>query len=420
MKPKFTIMLSAILLAGLTGCQTASEKEKTWVDNAIETATVQLKLMAGEAADTDLLPRSVYTGCTTDFLEAQLETDSSHFNVTPSPLPADSLGKMMLTGIYDWTSGFFPGCLWYGYELTGEEALKTKAIRYTSRLNPIRHYRDNHDIGFMVYCSYGNALRLAPADTIKDVLVETADNLCTRFDERIGCIRSWDFGEWNYPVIIDNMMNLELLFAATRLTGNPKYREIALCHARTTLRHHFRPDHTCYHVVSYNDDGTVESRGTFQGKAHDSAWARGQAWAVYGYTLCYRETKDSTFLQQAVSVADMLLKRVNTDDAIPYWDLDAPVGVSTPRDASAAAIMASALLELGTFVPDGQKYFDFAEKQLKSLSGKDYLAEPGTNHGFILMHSTGSLPHGSEIDTPLIYADYYYLEALKRYKELNK
>ena len=271
----------------------------------------------------------------------------------------------------------------------------------------------------MMYCSYGNAERLAPNDTVPPALIQTADNLIGRFNPTIGCIRSWDFGTWNFPVIIDNMMNLDLLFYASRQTGDPKYKNIAITHANTTLKNHFRPDASSYHLVSYNNDGTVERKQTHQGKNDDSSWARGQAWAIYGYTSCYRETKDTTYLNFAERVADLIMTRVKTDDLIPLWDYDAPDSPETPRDASAAAIVASAMLEMSTMAADGQKYFDYAEKILKSLSSDTYLAKDGENQGFILMHSTGSLPNGSEIDTPLNYADYYYLEALKRYMDLK-
>lgn len=393
----------------------------SWTSHALDVASFQLMQTAEEIVDSSLMPRSVWTGYKLDFLISQMECDANVFQDSLWPNPsAEKLGKRRLCNIYDWTSGFFPGSLWYAYELTGDEALKVQAIKYTNMLNPIRYYKDNHDIGFMMNCSYGNALRLAPNDTIQTVLVETADNLCERFDEQIGCIRSWDFGHWNYPVIIDNMMNLDLLFNASRLTGDRKYYDVAVKHATTTMKHHFRPDYTCYHVVSYNDNGTIESRGTHQGQSDSSAWARGQAWAVYGYTACYRETREIAFLKQAICVADMIMKRVTTNDSIPYWDYDAPDSNATPRDASAASVTASAMLELSTFTTDGQKYFKYAENLLKQLSGTNYLAERGKNQGYILMHSVGSLPHGSEIDTPLNYADYYYLEALKRYLDMQK
>lgn len=418
---KISLLYAAILLAGLASCKNTPSPQNTWTDHAVDIASYQLKLTAEEIADSAKLPRSVWTGYNVDFLISQLEQNTKAFqdSLWPNP-PAEKLGQRRLCGIYDWTSGFFPGSLWYAYELTGDEELKKQAIRYTNLLNPVRDFKDTHDLGFMINCSYGNALRLVPNDTIKAVLVETADNLCARFDEQIGCIRSWDFGHWNFPVIIDNMMNLDLLFSATKLTGDKKYYDVAVKHARTTMKHHFHPDYTCYHVISYNDDGTVESKGTHQGKNDESAWARGQGWAVYGYTACYRETKESDFLQHAVHIADMIMNRVKTNDSIPYWDYDAPVRKETPREVSAASVTASALLELSTLAPDGNKYFEYAEAILRNLSEVEYLARKGTNQGFILMHSVGSLPHGSEIDTPLNYADYYYMEALKRYLDMKK
>ena len=313
--------------------------------------------------------------------------------------------------------GFVEGTSSGAYNEDG--TLKADAIQYTNLLNPVRYYKGTHDLGFMINCSYGNAERLAPNDTIKAVMKETADNLCGRFNDSIGAIRSWDFGSWNFPVIIDNMMNLDLLFTVSKWTGDNKYKDIAIKHAVTTMNNHFRPDYTCWHVVSYNNDGTVERKQTHQGKNDDSSWSRGQAWAVYGYTSCYRETNDTTFLNFAVNIADMIMERVKTDDAIPYWDYDAPVTEETPRDASAAAVTAAGFIELSTMVPDGKKYLDYAEKILKSLSSDAYLAKAGENQGFILLHSVGSLPNGSEIDTPLNYADYYYLEALKRFMDLK-
>lgn len=411
------LFLSGIFLSS---CQSNVNNEK-WVCDALDVASYQLKFTAQELKDSVVMPRSLWTGYDVSFLESQLERDASTFadSLWANP-PKEKLGTRRNCNIYDWTSGFFPGSLWYAYELTGDADLKNEAIDYTNRMFPISKYKDNHDIGFMINCSYGNAMRLAPNDSIMDVIVETAENLCSRFNVQIGCIRSWDFGYWNYPVIIDNMMNLDLLFNATNLTGNQKYKQVAIKHAYTTMKHHFRPDFTSFHVVSYNDDGSVELKGTHQGKNDDSAWARGQGWAVYGYTSCYRETKDVKFLNQAVNVAEMIIKRNVASDKVCYWDFDAPIKMETPRDASAAAVIASAFLELSTFAENGDRYFDYAEEILKSLSSKKYLSEKGQNKGFVLMHSVGSLPHGSEIDTPINYADYYYLEALKRYNDLKK
>lgn len=414
------LFLATALFISLTGCKNNSSPQETWVNNALDVTSYQLKLTAEELTGTHKLPRSIYSGYDVNFLDTQLEREDKSYidSLRPNPT-ALQLGQRHLCGISDWTSGFFPGSLWYAYEMTGDEELKKRAIEYTNILYPVRKLTQTHDVGFMMNCSYGNALRLAPNDTIKAVLVETADNLCSRFNPEIGCIRSWDFGKWNFPVIIDNMMNLDLLFNATKLTGNKKYYDIAVKHAQTTMKNHFRPDYTSYHVVSYNNDGSVELKQTHQGKNDESAWSRGQAWGVYGYTSCYRETQDSTFLQEAIHIANMIMKRVKTDDRIPYWDYDAPAGKKTPRDASAAAVTASAFIELSTFTSDGKKYFDYAEIIIKNLSGSGYLATKGSNQGFILLHSTGSLPHGSEIDVPLNYADYYYLEAMKRYLDLK-
>ncbi len=393
-----------------------NNKSPEWVGTALESSTQQLLSTADTLRDSGRFPRSVWSGWDIEFLAEQIgpavyaKVDS----LRPQP-SADKLGKLRTCDVYDWTSGFFPGSLWLAYELTGDERLLADAVDYTNKMLPATFYTGTHDLGFMVGCSYGNALRLCPNDSLKTVIIRTADNLASRFNPEIGAIRSWDFGPWNFPVIIDNMMNLELLFQASKLTGDNKYKDIAIRHADKTMACHFRPDMTSYHVVSYNPDGSIETRQTFQGRSDESAWARGQAWGVYGYTVCYRETGDKKYLEFAQKIADMIISRVKTEDHIPLWDYDAPNLPTTPRDASAAAVTSSALFELCGYLPDSQKYFNYAESILRSLSSPEYLAEPGTNCGFILKHSTGSLAHGSEIDVPLNYADYYYLESIKRY-----
>ena len=393
-----------------------NNKTPEWVGTALESSTQQLLSTADTLRDSGRFPRSIWSGWDIEFLAEQIgpavyaKVDS----LRPQP-SADKLGKLRTCDVYDWTSGFFPGSLWLAYELTGDERLLADAVDYTNKMLPATFYTGTHDLGFMVGCSYGNALRISPNDSLKTVIIRTADNLASRFNPEIGTIRSWDFGPWNFPVIIDNMMNLELLFQASKLTGDNKYKDIAIRHADKTMACHFRPDMTSYHVVSYNPDGSIETRQTFQGRSDESAWARGQAWGVYGYTVCYRETGDKKYLEFAQKIADMIISRVKTEDHIPLWDYDAPNLPTTPRDASAAAVTSSALLELCGYLPDGQKYFNYAESILRSLSSPEYLAEPGTNCGFILKHSTGSLAHGSEIDVPLNYADYYYLESIKRY-----
>ena len=349
-------------------------------------------------------------------------------------------GKLKVTRKNDWTEGFYPGCLWYVYEYTNKEDWKKAAIKWTESLEPLKKMTNHHDIGFLMYCSFGNAYRLTGNEAYKDVLVESARSLCTRFNEKTGCIKSWNYrkswngkDEWFYPVIIDNLMNLELLYFATKVTGDSVYAKVANRHAETTAKNQFREDYSNYHVVNYDaETGEVLNQATCQGFSDNSAWARGQAWAIYGYTMAYRETHRQDFLDMAVHTAEFWLNHPNLpEDGIPYWDFNAgqegyvpdwnydpEIFKVVPRDASAAAIAASAFLELSGYVTDGKKYSAAAAHILKSLSSPAYLAEPGTNCNFILMHSVGSIPHGEEIDVPLIYADYYYLEALMRYKNM--
>ena len=322
----------------------------------------------------------------------------------------------------DWTCGFFPGVYWLYYQLTGDKAMEKEALKFTARLSDIPAIKTTHDLGFMVFCSYGKQYEVEKDSISAAAIVEASNSLISRFDPSIGLIRSWNFGKWNYPVIIDNMMNLEMLFWASEYTGNPQYRDIAIKHADKTMENHFREDNSSYHVVSYNNDGTVESKGTHQGYSDSSSWSRGQAWALYGYTLCYRFTKDNRYLEQSENIATLIIDNKTTPkDHIPYWDYDAPNIPDEPRDASAAAVTASALLELQLYVDKNlaKIYKDYVASIIRSLSSSEYLADKGDNGFFILKHSTGAASLGSEIDVPLVYADYYFLEALKRYRELN-
>lgn len=399
MKIRRKLYVVVLGISMLTACSIPNTGAPEWFENAVNTSGSQLLYMAEElknVPDTVCFPRSVKPD-----------------------------GSYRLEKATDWTSGFYPGSMWLAYELTGDETLAKKAREYTNRLEDIQYYTGNHDVGFMMYCSYGQALRLKPEPKDKQILVNSSESLCTRFSPEVGLIRSWDFGSWSYPVIIDNMMNLEILFLASVQTGNSKYQDIAIAHADKTLKNHFREDMTSYHVVSYfPQSGKVESKETFQGYSDSSAWARGQAWGVYGYTMCYRFTKNPSYLNAAHKIARFIMEnRPSEKDYIPYWDYDAPDIPNAPRDASASAVTASALLELCNYTDDrklSNSYVEYAENILKQLSSSDYLAEEKENNGFILMHSVGNYPRNSEVDVPLNYADYYYLEALKRYKELKK
>jgi hypothetical protein len=344
--------------------------------------------------------------------------------------------QLSTTGMYDWTPGFFPGSLWYLYELTNDTLWRHEAEKWTHSLEPLKTFTGHHDLGFMMYCSYGNALRLAPKPGYEDILVRSAESLSTRYDERTKAIKSWNrrralngTTEWFYPVIVDNMMNLEMLFAASKLSGNKKFYDIAVSHANTTIQNHIREDYSTYHVVNFDTiTGTAAHKATAQGFSDNSTWSRGQAWMIYGFTMMYRETLDPVYLDTAVRLADFYLKHL-PDDLIPYWDFNAgqPGYVpdkdsyalqfkEKPRDASAGAIACSALFELHNYAQD-KSYRDHAVKMLHSLASPDYRAPLGENANFILMHSVGSIPNKSEIDKPLVYADYYFLEALTRYRK---
>ncbi|WP_375435926.1 glycoside hydrolase family 88 protein [uncultured Hymenobacter sp.] len=339
-----------------------------------------------------------------------------------SPRTLTPTGEIVLVASRDWTSGFFPGYLWLLAEATGQEKWRTAAKTYTANIEPEKTNATTHDMGFKVYCSFGTGYRLTQDPNYRAVILESARTLSTRFNPKVGALRSWDHHRetWGYPVIIDNMLNLELLFAAARLSGDSSFYKIAVSHANATLRNHFRPDFSSYHVVDYDTlTGQVVKKTTHQGFANESAWARGQAWALYGYTMCYRETKNKAYLTQAENVARFLLNHPNLPkDLIPYWDFNAPSIPNEPRDASAGAVMASALYELSTYSSSGALYRSKADKMIGSLT-KHYLAKLGGSRGFLLLHSTGSKPANSEVDVPLIYADYYFMEALLRRKNLG-
>jgi alpha-L-fucosidase/rhamnogalacturonyl hydrolase YesR len=338
-----------------------------------------------------------------------------------SPRTLDSM-QLKLVPSRDWTSGFYPGNLWYLYEYTGKKEWKEEAQKFTAKMEREKTNATTHDMGFKVYCSFGNGYRLTNDQHYKEVIIESAKTLATRFNAKIGSLRSWDHNRnrWDFPVIIDNMMNLELLFEASKLSGDRSLYNIAVTHANTTMKNHYRPDHSSYHVVDYDTiTGQVRKKNTAQGYKDESSWGRGQAWGLYGFTLCYRETKDPAYLKHAENIAGFLLHHPHfPKDGVMYWDFDAPNIPDELRDVSGTAVMASALYELSTYSKNSE-YRKAADKIMESLT-RYYRSPIGENKGFILLHSVRAKPTDDEVDVPLIYADYYYLEALLRMKKLNE
>ncbi len=350
--------------------------------------------------------------------KARKERDNQcKHRVTPRSINKD--GSLAMIHPHDWCSGFFPGSLWQMYAYTHDDFWRQQAISNTWLIEESKWHKGTHDLGFMMNNSFGKAYQLTGERSYKDVVLQSARTLITRYSSKVKSIRSWDHNrdKWKYPVIIDNLMNLEMLFWATQETGDSIFWKIAVNHANTTMKNHFRPDYSSFHVVDYDPEtGEVRARQTAQGYADDSFWSRGQAWGLYGYTMCYRFTKNPAYLQQARHIADFFFGLPNLpEDLIPYWDMKAPGIPNVPHDASAGAIMASALYELCGYVSteDSKRYRAIADKIVDSLN-QHYRAESGTTYGFLLLHSTGHHPAGSEIDVPLNYADYYYLEALTR------
>lgn len=363
-------------------------------------------------------------------IEENMHFAAQQYKVLMKNVPADLMPRsydaakdqLITSNTKWWCSGFYPGSLWLIYGGTGDKDIKEEAEKRLAIQEKEKHYTGNHDLGFMMFCSFGTAYNLTKNPAYKDVIITSASSLSTRYRPSIKAIQSWDSSSnFKCPVIIDNMMNLELLEWVSKNGGEQKFHNIAVEHANTTLKNHFRPDYSSYHVLDYNlRTGGVDRKVTHQGYSDESAWARGQAWGLYGYIVMYRFTKNAVYLSQANNIARFLLNHPNLpEDKIPYWDFDAPDIPNAKRDASAGAIMASALLELAQYTKGQQKkqYISSAEKMIQSLASPAYKAPLGKNGGFLLQHSVGHLPNKSEVDVPLTYADYYFLEALTRYKK---
>jgi sialate O-acetylesterase len=385
---------------------------------------------------------TVYAHCTTyaqtgppvngmgPLVEEDMQFAARQYKVLMQHVPADSMpktydprtGRSVSSDVGWWCSGFYPGTLLNIYNYTRDTVIRNEAVKKLGILEKEKYFTGSHDLGFMMFCSFGTALRVLNDPAYKQVVFTSARSLSTRFRPSAGVIQSWPSSpQFECPVIIDNMMNLELLEWVSRNGGDPRFGRIAETHANTTMRNHFRPDYSSYHVVDYNPvTGNVNAKRTRQGYADGSAWSRGQGWGLYGFTMMYRFTKEAKYLSQARHIAGFILHNPRLPgDMIPYWDFDAPDIPHALRDVSAGAICASALLELGQYVSGEERraYVSAAEKILRSLSSDKYRAKPGTNGGFLLMHSVGGLPFNSEVDVPLMYADYYFIEALTRYKQ---
>lgn len=391
------ITLNILLLQLISCANTTVTKKNFDVNAAIENAVNKTRKTIEQLGDTVLYPRAV----------------------------VNNSNQWSLVENNDWTSGFWPGILWYAYESTKDSLFCTKAEKYTWGIKDVLSIPvDNHDLGFMFYCSYGNGQRLINNEGYREILLQAADSLATLYNPVVGTILSWpsmvNKMNWPHNTIIDNMINLELLFWASKNGGSTQLYDIAVGHARVTMQNQIRPDYSTCHVAVYDTtDGHFIKGVTHQGFSDSSVWARGQAWGIYGFTMCYRETGIIEFLNTAVNMANLYIKRL-PDDTVPYWDFDDPSIPRAPKDVSATAIVASALLELSGFVKDqhmANEYKQLAKKMLTNLSGNNYLA-PNDNPA-ILLHSTGHRPNNSEIDVPIIYADYYYLEALLRLKKMN-
>ena len=379
------------------------------------------------------------------FDEAVTQFTALDARLSPEQMPITfEAGRAKDGPLNEWTSGFFPGSLWLVYEYTGRPEILEMAKRQTAKLNGITGLDTHHDIGFQVNCSFGNGYRLTGDPAYLEMMKAGAEKLSTRFSPVVGCTRSWNPGKrWNYPVIIDNMMNLEILCEVYRLTGEEKYLDIARSHANTTLKNHFRPDASTWHVVAYDEEtGAVVKKQTSQGFSDESTWSRGEAWALYGFTMMYRETGDPAYLEQARKVAAYIIPML-PKDGVPEWDFNAPGtrhafgmdAVGAPdesefkwrsgdpvlRDSSAGAIIASALAELSSFTSgkESRRYRKTALKIVGTLASPEYLAAPGENGGFLLKHGVTNLHKWSGVDIPLTYADYYFLEALQRLLKLE-
>jgi len=394
---RINLLMSAILVSILAVSCCKEKEEKFDTQKALDYCVEKTQKTISNLADVDSLPRNIYSNQT----------------------------QWNKVGIEDWTSGFWPGILWYAYEASGDTMIEKEARKFTSLLEPLAYGEPlDHDLGFQIFNSYGNGYRLTKDSAYKEIIISTANKLSKLYNPKVGTILSWpvmvEKMNWPHNTIIDNMINLELLFSAAKNGGDQHLYDIAVQHAETCMHTLIRPDYSTFHVAVFDTiDGHFIKGVTHQGYADSSLWARGQGWGIYGYTMSYRETGKVEFLETAMKLADVFISRL-PEDGIPYWDFNDPDIPNAPKDASAAAVAASGMLELSEFMKDESdklKYRNAAIALLTKLSSPEYLSGD-TNEAFLL-HSTGHKPKGSEIDASIIYADYYYLEALLRLKKIE-
>ena len=395
---KVAVLALCIVLAGMNiSCSTKKDSNIFDVNEALIYCNNQILRTLSEIGDNTMMPRNIM----------------------------DSLTRWRLVNVSigEWTVGFFPGILWYNYENTKHESMKNHALHNTYLLEPLtRQSAHDHDLGFQLFCSYGNAYRLTGNEKYKQIILNAADTLATLFNPKIGTMLSWPREvkprNWPHNTIVDNMMNLEMLFWASKNGGNKDLYDIAVRHAETTMKYGFRDDGGNHHVAVYDTvNGHFIKGVTHQGYADNTIWARGQAWGIYGYTMVYRETGDKRFLRFAEKITDLYLRRLPENEWVPFWDFDAPNIPNEPRDASAAAIVASALLELFQLTDNDEKaaiYKNAAIKMLETLSSDKFQSRE--TKPSLLLHSTGHWPNKSEVNASIIYADYYYIEALMKLK----
>jgi len=382
--------------------------------------TITLSLLSCQSSKEKNKDLAKNTNLKDNLFEARFEK-LQDYPLNPNKIPRSidkDFKKLRTSKSTTWTSGFFAGNLWLIYELTDDKTYKDKALEWTKIVEIEKLNDEDHDIGFKIYNSFGHAYKTTQNEDYANVIVTAAKTLTNRYGEKVKAIQSWNAkeGQWDYPVIIDNMMNLELLFEASLISKDSTYYNVAVNHANTTLQNHFREDHSTFHVVDYNADGSVKAKKTHQGYSDSSAWARGQAWAVYGFTMAYRYTKNNAYLAQAEQTANFYLNHEKLpEDGIPYWDFNDPAIPKAPKDVSASTIMASAFYEIYEFT-ENKKYLEYANKVLETLKQPEYLLGPSIEAPFILNRSTGNYNKNSEIDCPIVYADYYLLEALIRKK----